>query len=55
MTGRLSIKKYDEKGKEVFKTEVPNLVVTSGKEFIAARLLSNAIDPIGYMSVGDDS
>jgi hypothetical protein len=55
LTGRLSIKKYDEKGKEVFKTEVPNLVVTSGKEFIAARLLSNAIDPIGYMSVGDDS
>ena len=55
MTGRLSIKKYDENGKEVFKTEVPNLVVTSGKEFIANRLLADTLDPIGFMSVGDDA
>ena len=43
LTGRLSIKKYDKTGKEVFKTEIPNLVVTSGKEFIANRI---ANDPI---------
>jgi hypothetical protein len=55
LTGRLSIKKYNQDGKEVFKTEVPNLVVTSGKEFIASRLVSNTADVMGYMSVGDDN
>ena len=55
LTGRLSIKKYDQTGKEVFQTEVPNLVVTSGKEFIASRIASADFDPIGYMSVGDDA
>ena len=54
LTGRLSIKKYDQTGKEVFKTEVPNLVVTSGKEFIAKRIVNNTLDPMGYMAIGDD-
>lgn len=55
LTGRLSIKKYDKDGKENFSKEVPNLVVTSGKEFIAQRLCNNDFDVMGHMAVGDDS
>lgn len=55
LTGRLSIKKYDKDGKENFTKEVPNLVVTSGKEFIAQRLCNNDFDVMGHMAVGDDS
>lgn len=55
LTGRLSIKKYDKDGKENFSKEVPNLVVTSGKEFIAQRLCNNDFDVMGFMAVGDDT
>jgi hypothetical protein len=55
LTGRLLIKKFNEKGEEVFTTEVPNLVVTSGKEFIASRIVAGTYDPMGYMAIGDDS
>lgn len=55
LTGRLSIKKYDKEGKENFSKEVPNLVVTSGKEFIAQRLCNNDFDVMGFMAVGDDT
>lgn len=55
LTGRLSIKKYNEKGEVVLEQDVKNLVVTSGKEFIASRLANNDFDPMGYMAVGDDS
>ena len=55
LTGRLLIKKFNEKGEEVFTTEVPNLDVTSGKEFIASRIVAGTYDPMGYMAIGDDS
>jgi len=55
LTGRLSIKKYDQDGKVNYEKEVPNLVVTSGKEFIAQRLCNNDFDVMGYMAVGDDT
>lgn len=55
LTGRLSIKKYDKDGKENYSKEVPNLVVTSGKEFIAQRICNNDFDVMGFMAVGDDS
>ena len=71
LTGRLSIKKYDKDGKEIYSKEVPNLVVTSGKEYIAQRLVADPVieDPsnpgqyisstgpakMGFMGVGDDA
>jgi len=55
LTGRLSIKKYDKEGKVNYEKEVPNLVVTSGKEFIAQRLCNNDFDVMSHMAVGDDS
>ena len=55
LTGRLSIKKFNEKGELIETKEVPNLVVTAGKEFIASRIISNDNDVMNYMAVGADS
>ena len=55
LTGRLLIEKFNEKGESVLKTEVPNLVVTSGKEFIASRIVGTTYDAMGYMAIGDDA
>lgn len=55
LTGKVSIKKYNEK-KELVKTvNVPNLVVTVGKEFIASRMIESTADVMGYMAIGDDA
>ena len=55
LTGRLIIKKYDEDNKLIYETEVPNLVVTSGKEFLASRIVGSTYDAMGYMAIGDDA
>lgn len=55
LTGRLLIQKFNENKELVFSTEVPNLVVTSGKEFIASRIVAGTLDPMGYMAIGDDA
>lgn len=55
LTGRLIIKKFNEKNELVYSTEIPNLVVTTGKEFIASRIVGDDYDPMGYMSIGDDA
>jgi hypothetical protein len=54
LTGLLLIRKFNEKMELVFETEIPNLVVTTGKEYIASRLISNDNAVMGYMSIGDD-
>ena len=55
LTGRLVIKKFDEHNKLTFETEVPNLVVTAGKEFIASRLIDESYDAMSHMAIGDDA
>ena len=55
LKGRLTIKKFDRDNKLTYETEVNNLVVTSGKEFIASRIVGETYDPIGYMAIGDDA
>ena len=40
LTGKLSIKKYDAESKLVYEEDVNNLVVTSGKEYVAKRLIA---------------
>jgi len=54
LTGRLVIQKFNEVMQLVYETEVPNLVVTTGKEFIASRIVSNSASIVGYMGIGDD-
>jgi len=55
LTGRLIIKKFNEKNELVYSTEIPNLVVTTGKEFIASRIVGTSYDAMDYMSIGDDA
>lgn len=55
LTGHVSIKKYNADGILIDEKEVQNLVVSSGKEFIASRLISDDLPPMQYMAVGDDS
>ena len=55
LTGRLLIQKFNDKNEKVFETEVPNLVVTSGKEFIASRIVGTSFDAMGFMAIGDDA
>jgi len=55
VTGKLLIQKFNESKELVYSTEVPNLVVTSGKEFIASRMISNTLDAMGFMAIGDDA
>jgi hypothetical protein len=54
LTGRLSIKKYNDKDELIYETEVPNLVVTAGKEWIATRLIGSLdrAGSTGYLQVG---
>ena len=55
LTGKLVIKKFDATNKLVYETEVKNLVVTSGKQFIASRIVESSADVMGFMAIGDDA
>lgn len=56
LTGKLLIQKFNKNKELVYSTEVPNLVVTAGKEFIASRIVdSSTFDPMNYMAIGDDA
>jgi hypothetical protein len=55
MSGRLIIKKFNEKQELIYQTEVENLVVTAGKNFIASRIVSGSATVMGYMAIGDDA
>jgi len=55
LTGKLLIQKFNDNKELVYSTEVPNLVVTSGKEFIASRMVGTSLDSMGYMAIGDDA
>lgn len=52
MVGNLSITLTDENGQLKQNQTVPNLVVSTGKDFIAQRIASNSAPLMNYMSVG---
>ena len=55
LTGRLIIKKMNENNEVIYQTEVPNLVVTTGKNFIASRIVGETYSAMDHMAIGDDS
>jgi hypothetical protein len=55
LTGKLVIQKFDDANKLVYETEVKNLVVTSGKQFIASRIVESSASVMGFMAIGDDA
>jgi hypothetical protein len=52
VSGNLSIKLYDENGQIKNSKEIPNLVVTVGKNWIVSRMQSNTSPVMSHMSVG---
>lgn len=52
ITGNIVAVLYDEHGIEKFRQEVKNLVVTTGKNLIASRLVGTASNVISHMAVG---
>lgn len=52
ITGDIVAVLYDEHGNEKFRQEVKNLVVTTGKNLIASRLVGTASNVISHMAVG---
>lgn len=52
MTGELAIQKFDEKNNLVEQVNIPNLVVTTGKEHIAQRIAGNSETIMSHMAIG---
>ena len=52
MTGKLDIVVYDADGNIKEQREVPNIVTTAGKTFIASRMAGTASAVMGWMEVG---
>ena len=55
MTGKLDIVIYDADGNIKEQREVPNIVTTAGKTFIASRMAGTASAVMGWMEVGTSS
>ena len=55
ITGKLTIKKFNSKNELIQEVEVPNLIVTTGKQYIANRLTSSSPSIISHMAIGDQS
>ena len=55
MTGKLNIVLYDADGNIKEEREVPNIVTTAGKTFIASRMAGTSSAVMGYMEVGTDT
>lgn len=55
MVGRLTIELFDQDGKLKQVQDVPNLVVTTGKNFIASRMKDASADVMSHMAIGDGS
>ena len=55
MTGDLIVRKFDEQLNLLEQIEVNNLVVTTGKEYIAQRIASNDTDIMSHMAIGSNN
>jgi len=51
-TGHLSIKVWDENGKLKDSRFIPNLVVTTGKNYIASRMIGTSANVMSHMELG---
>lgn len=53
--GRLKIEVFDKEGQIKTVAEVPNLVVTTGKGYIASRMKDTTAGAMSHMAVGSNS
>lgn len=52
LTGKLHIEKFDENNNLVEAIDVPNLVVSIGKEHVAERMVSDTESKMSHMAIG---
>ena len=52
LTGKLHIEKFDENHNLIEEVDVPNLVVTVGKEHVAQRMISDSESKMSHMAIG---
>lgn len=52
LKGELLIKKYNEHNRLVQELKVPNLVVTTGKQYVASRMAGTSAAVMSHMAVG---
>lgn len=55
MSGQLEIWMVDQNGKEKYRKIFPNLVVQTGREFVAQRIISNNAIFMSHIAVGSGS
>jgi hypothetical protein len=54
-TGMVTVSHFNSDGKLLNKFEVPNLVVTSGKQYIASRIKDTTFGAMSHMEIGTSS
>lgn len=52
LTGKVNIKKYNQQQELIEEYDIPNIVTTTGKNFVASRLAASSATVMGYMAVG---
>ena len=52
VTGQVNLKLYNQHGELIDERDTKNLVVTTGKNYIASRIASNTADIVSYMGIG---
>lgn len=55
ITGHLSIKKYNSNNRLIEHVEIPNLIVNSGKQYIASRMVNGSSNVMSHMAIGNGS
>jgi hypothetical protein len=54
-TGMVTVSHFNPQGELINSFEVPNLVVTSGKNYIASRIKDTTFSAMTYMAIGTSS
>jgi hypothetical protein len=54
-TGQVSIEVFDPNGNLKEKAHIPNLVVQTGRDFIASRISDASANVMSHMAVGEDT
>jgi hypothetical protein len=54
-TGMVTVSHFNSQGELINSFEVPNLVVTSGKNYIASRIKDTTYSAMTYMAIGTSS
>lgn len=52
LTGKVNIKKFNQQNELVEEYDIPNIVTTTGKNFVASRLAASSAGVMSHMAVG---